>query len=45
MADFQTVKSLFEANNLSYYSFYLKSEKPTKAVIRFLPHSTPVEDI
>jgi hypothetical protein len=27
MADFQFVKSHFDANNLSYYSFYPKSEK------------------
>jgi hypothetical protein len=45
MADFQSVKSHFDAHNLSYYSFYPKSEKPMKAVIRHLPHITPAEDI
>jgi hypothetical protein len=30
MADFQSVKSHFVANNLSYYSFYPKSEKSMK---------------
>jgi hypothetical protein len=45
MADFQSVKSYFDPNNLSYYSFYPKSEKPMKAVIRHLPHNAPEEDI
>jgi hypothetical protein len=43
--DFKSVKSHFDAPNLSYYSFYPKSEKPMKAVIRHLPHNTPAEDI
>jgi hypothetical protein len=45
MADFQSVKSHFDANNVSYYSFYPKSKKPMKAVICHLPHNTPAEDI
>jgi hypothetical protein len=45
MADFQSVKFQFDPNNLSYYSFYPKSENPMKAVIRHLPHNTPAEDI
>jgi hypothetical protein len=44
MADFQSIKSHFVSQNLSYYSFS-KSEKPIKAVIRHLPHNTPAEDI
>jgi hypothetical protein len=44
-AVFQSVKSHFDAHNLSYYSFYQKSEKPMKAVICHLPHNTPAEDI
>jgi hypothetical protein len=44
-ANFQSVKSHIDANNLSYYSFYPKSEKPMKAVIRHLPHNNPAEDI
>jgi hypothetical protein len=45
MADFKSVKSHFDAYNLSYYSFYPKSVKPMKAVIRHLPQNTPAEDI
>jgi hypothetical protein len=45
MADFQSVRSDFDASNLSYYSFYQKSQKPMKAEIRHLPHNTPAEDI
>jgi hypothetical protein len=45
MADIQSVKLYFDANNLSYYTFYPKSEKPMKAVIRLLPHNNPAEDI
>jgi hypothetical protein len=44
-ADFQSDKSHFDTSNLSYYSFYLKSENPMTAGIRHLPHSTPAEDI
>jgi hypothetical protein len=44
MVDFQSIKSHFDSQNLSYYSFP-KSEKPIKAVIRHLPHNTPAEDI
>jgi hypothetical protein len=44
MADFQSVKSHFDSQNLSYYSFP-KSEKPIKVVIRHLPYNTPAEDI
>jgi hypothetical protein len=40
MAGFQSVKSHFDANNVSYYSFCPKSEKPMKAVTRHLPHNT-----
>jgi hypothetical protein len=44
MADFQSVKSHFDSQNLSCYPFP-KSEKPIKAVIHHLPHNTPAEDI
>jgi hypothetical protein len=44
MANFQAVKSHLQYNNLAYYTFYPKSEKPIKAVIRHLPHN-PAEDI
>jgi hypothetical protein len=45
MSDFQSDKSHFDSNNLSYYTFYLKSDNPMKAVICHLPHNNPVEDI
>jgi hypothetical protein len=45
MADFQSVNSHFDTNNLSYYTFYPKSEKPMRAVIRHLLHITSAEDI
>jgi hypothetical protein len=45
LTDFQCVKSHFDSQNLSYYSFFPKSEKPIKAVIRHLPLNTPAEDI
>jgi hypothetical protein len=44
VADFQSIKSHFDSQNLSYYSFP-KSEKPIKAVICSLPDNTPEEDI
>jgi hypothetical protein len=45
MADFLAVKSHFEGNNLSIYTFFPKSEKPIKTVIRHLPLNTYAEDI
>lgn len=45
MADFEAVKTHFTNNSLSFYSFYPKSQKPIKAVIRHLPPNTPAEDI
>jgi hypothetical protein len=44
MADFQSFKSHFDSQNMSYYSFP-KSENPINAMIRHLPHNTPAEDI
>jgi hypothetical protein len=44
MADFLAIKSHFEGNNFSFYTFP-KSEKPIKAAIRHLPINTPAEDI
>jgi hypothetical protein len=43
--DFEAVKLHFQSNHLSFYSFFPKSEKPIKAVIRHLPNNTPAEDI
>jgi hypothetical protein len=45
MADFSIIRSHFESNNLPYFTFYPKSQKPIKAVIRHLPFTTPEEDI
>jgi hypothetical protein len=45
MVDYQSVKTYFESKNLSYYTFYPKSENPIKAVIRHLPVNTLAEDI
>jgi hypothetical protein len=45
MVDYQSVKGHFEANNLLYYTFYPKSERPIKAAIRYLPLNTPARDI
>jgi hypothetical protein len=42
---FNPPKSHFDSQKLSYSSFFPKSEKPIKAVIRHLPHNTPAEDI
>jgi hypothetical protein len=45
MMDSLGVKSHLETNNFSYFTFYPKSEKPIKAVIRHLPVNTSAEDI
>jgi hypothetical protein len=45
MTDFEAVKSYFSTHNLSFYSFFPKSLKPVKAVLRYLPLNTPAEDI
>jgi hypothetical protein len=45
MVDYQSVKGHLESNNLSYYTFYPKSERPIKTVIGHLPINTPVKDI
>jgi hypothetical protein len=45
MADFQSVKSHFDSKNLSYLTFFSKSEKPIKAVILHLPYTTHAENI
>jgi hypothetical protein len=44
MAGFSEFKSYLEKNNVSYFTFYPKSLKPVKAVIRHLPLNTPAED-
>jgi hypothetical protein len=45
MADFEATKYHFNNNNFSYYSFFLKTQKPIKAEIRHFALNTPAEDI
>jgi hypothetical protein len=45
MGDFSAIRAHFESRNLPHYTFYPKSLKPIKAVIRHLPSNTPAEDI
>jgi hypothetical protein len=45
MANLEAVKSHFTNHNLSYYSFFPKSQKPIKAVIRHLPPNNPAKNI
>jgi hypothetical protein len=43
--DVCAIRVYHEANNLNYFTFHPKSEKPIMAVIRNLPIQTPSEDI
>jgi hypothetical protein len=45
MVDYQAVMSHFDRNSLAYFTFFPKSEKPVKAVLRHLPGNTPTKDI
>jgi hypothetical protein len=45
MVDFSANRSHFEINNLPYFTFYPKSQKPINPVIRHLPVSTTAENI
>jgi hypothetical protein len=45
MVDYQAVKALFIENSLAFFTFFPKSEKPVKAVLRHLPSNTPAKDI
>jgi hypothetical protein len=45
MADFSAIQKHLDNNNLSYFTFFPKSEKPIKAVVRHLPSNTPAQDI
>jgi hypothetical protein len=45
MADYSAIKPYLEKNNLQYFTFSPKSEKPIKAVIYNLSPDTPAEDI
>jgi hypothetical protein len=44
MSDYSVIRTYLDSKNLNYYTFYPKSEKPIKAVIRHLPTDTPAED-
>jgi predicted Zn-ribbon and HTH transcriptional regulator len=45
MVDFITIRKHLENNNLFYFTFLPKSEKPIKVVVRHLPPNTPAQDI
>jgi hypothetical protein len=45
IADFSVIRSFLETHKLPYFTFFPKSQKPIKAVIRHLPHDTPAEYI
>jgi hypothetical protein len=45
MEDFTAIKKHLESTNLSYFTYFPKSKKPIKAVIRYLPSNTPAQDI
>jgi hypothetical protein len=45
MVDFSATCSHFENNNLPYFAFCPKSQKPIKAVMRHLPFTSPAEEI
>jgi hypothetical protein len=45
MAEFSAFPCHFKSNNLPYFTFYPKTQKPIKAVIRHLPFTTLAEDI
>jgi hypothetical protein len=45
MVDYQAVKAHFTENSIAYFTFFPKSEKPVKAVLRHLPGNTPAKDI
>jgi hypothetical protein len=45
MEDFSAIKKHLESTNLSYFTYFPKSEKPIKAVIRHRSSNTPAQDI
>jgi hypothetical protein len=44
MVEYQSVKAHFESNNVSYYTFYPKSERPIKAMLHHLSVNTLEEE-
>jgi hypothetical protein len=45
MADFSAIQQYLTSKNLHYFTFFPKSQKPIKAVIRHLPGNTPAAEI
>jgi hypothetical protein len=45
IADFSAIKSFIQNNNLSYFTFFPRYERPIKALILHLPQNTPDENI
>jgi hypothetical protein len=45
MADYSATRHYLDCQHLNYFTFFPKSEKPIKAVIRHLLADTPAEDI
>jgi hypothetical protein len=45
MADYSAIRHYLDCQHLNYFTFFPKSEKPIKAVIRHLLADTPAEDI
>lgn len=44
MADFSAISSHIGTHKLSYFTFYPKSQKTLRAMVRHLPEIAPVED-
>jgi hypothetical protein len=45
MSDFSVTKSFFLSKKLSYFTFFPKSQKPIKPVIRHFPANMPAEEL
>jgi hypothetical protein len=45
MADYKTIQNVLSQKGLPFFTFYIKGDKPVKAVIRHLPNYTLSEDI
>lgn len=45
MADYYSIRTQFDKNKLSYFTFHPKGNKPIKFLIRHLPTDTPAEGI
>jgi hypothetical protein len=45
MADFSAIRKNLYNNNLSYFTFFPKSEKPIKSVVRHFSSNNPAQDI